>query len=184
MSLCLYFLTTPLYPTPLPRPFFIGPSLKAPFKNSFYLREEYKSASHKQKLIRNLQFRITLLALLNLIFCPAIFLYQLIYSFFSYTELLKNQPGVFGRRRWSLYGHWYMRDFNELEHEFSLRKNRAYKPSVKYMDLFLDPLLTILAKNVAFIAGSLLAVLVVLTILQEDLLTAHNVLKIITVLGE
>ena len=77
-----------------------------------------------------------------------------------------------------------MRDFNELEHEFSLRKNRAYKPSVKYMDLFLDPLLTILAKNVAFIAGSLLAVLVVLTILQEDLLTAHNVLKIITVLGE
>ena len=77
-----------------------------------------------------------------------------------------------------------MRDFNELEHEFALRRNRAYKPSVKYMDLFLDPLLTILAKNVAFIAGSLLAVLVVLTVIQEDLLTAHNVLKVITVLGE
>ena len=76
-----------------------------------------------------------------------------------------------------------MRDFNELEHEFELRRNRAYKHSVKYMDLFPNPLLTMFAKNLAFIAGSLFAVLVVLTIIQEDLLTAHNILKILTILG-
>ena len=76
-----------------------------------------------------------------------------------------------------------MRDFNELEHEFDLRLNRAYKPSVKYMDLFADPLMTILAKNVAFIAGSFFVVLLVMTVLQEDLLTAHNVLTVLTTLG-
>jgi autophagy-related protein 9 len=147
------------------------------------LREEYKSAAKKEELVRNLRFRITLLALLNFIFCPVIFLYQLLYSFFSYAELLKNQPGVFGRRRWSLYGRWYLRDFNELEHEFSMRLSRAYKPSVKYMDLFADPLMTLIAKNLAFIAGSLLAVLLVLTVIQEQLLTTNNVLTFITVLG-
>ena len=161
-----------------------GPSLRAPFKNSFYLREEYKSASNKHTLVQNLQFRITALALFNLIFCPVIFLYQILYSFFNYAELLKRQPGVFGRRRWSLYGRWHLRDFNELEHELSMRLNRAYKPSVKYMDLFPNPLVVIVARNVAFVAGSILAVLLVLTVIQEDLLTAHNVLTFMTLLGK
>lgn len=65
-----------------------------------------------------------------------------------------------------------------------MRLNRAYKPSVKYMDLFADPLVVIVAKNVAFISGSLLAVLLVLTVIQEDLLTAHNVLTVMTMLGK
>ena len=81
-----------------------GPSLKAPFKNSYYLREEYKSASKKAELVKNLRFRIALLALLNLVFCPVIFLYQVLYAFFSYAEIVKRQPGRFGKRRWSLYG--------------------------------------------------------------------------------
>ena len=67
---------------------------------------------------------------------------------------------------------------------FPYRLNRAYRPSVKYMDLFAHPIMTILAQNVAFVAGSLLAVLLVLTVIQEDLLTAHNVLTFITLLGE
>ena len=82
----------------------IGPSLKAPFKNSFYLRDEYKSASKKAELVKNLRFRIGLLALLNLIFCPVIFIYQLLYAFFSYAEIVKREPGSFGKRRWSMYG--------------------------------------------------------------------------------
>ena len=67
---------------------------------------------------------------------------------------------------------------------FPYRLNRAYRPSVKYMDLFAHPIMTILAQNVAFVTGSLLAVLLVLTVIQEDLLTAHNVLTFITLLGE
>ena len=38
-------------------------------------------------------------------------------------------------------------------------------------------------RNVVFFAGSLLGVLVVMTIIQEDLLTAHNMLVIISLLG-
>lgn len=161
-----------------------GSRLRAPFRNRFYLRDEYKSASNKHRLVQDLRNRIALLALINLVFCPIILLYQILYSFFSYAELLKRQPGVFGRRRWSLYGRIYLRDFNELDHELQLRLNRAYKPTVKYMDLFTHPVLIIIARNIAFIAGSLLAVLIVMTVIQEDLLTAHNVLTVITALGE
>ena len=39
-------------------------------------------------------------------------------------------------------------------------------------------------RNVTFLAGSLLAVLLVMTVIQEDLLTAQHVLTIITGLGE
>ncbi|CAI8026630.1 Autophagy-related protein 9A [Geodia barretti] len=160
---------------------FWGPG--APFRNSFYLHEDYKSASKKYELISKLRFRIGLLALLNLLFCPVIFLYQILFSFFHYAEILKRHPGVFGKRRWSLYGRYHLRDFNELDHELALRLNRAYTPSVKYMDLFTHPIVTIVAQNVAFVAGSVLAVLLVLTVIQEDLLTAHNVLTFITLLG-
>ena len=78
----------------------------------------------------------------------------------------------------------HLRDFNELEHEFKVRLNKAYKPSVKYMDLFTHPLLALFARNIAFFAGSILAVLLVLTVIQEDLLTAPNILKILTSLGK
>jgi autophagy-related protein 9 len=64
-----------------------------------------------------------------------------------------------------------------------MRLNRAYRPSVKYTDLFVNPIATVLARNVAFVSGSLLAVLFTLTVVQEDLLTAHNILTSITLLG-
>ena len=108
----------------------VGSRLGAPFRDRFYLRQEYKSASKKPQLVQKLRNRITLLAFLNLIFCPIILLYQILYSFFSYAELLKRQPGVFGRRRWSMYGRMNLRDFNELDHELLLRLNRAYEPTV------------------------------------------------------
>ena len=52
------------------------------------------------------------------------------------------------------------------------------------MDLFANPIMTLLAKNLSFIAGSLLAILLVFTVIQEQLLTTNHVLTVITVLGE
>lgn len=160
---------------------FWGPG--APFKNGYHLHEEYKTAAKKYELIKKLKFRISVLALINLLFSPFILLYQILYSFFSYAELLKRQPGVFGRRHWSLYGKIFLQHFNEVDHELIERLNRAYEPAVKYMDLFVQPVATLIARNIAFLASALLAVLLTLTVIQEDLLTAHNVLTTLTVLG-
>lgn len=84
---------------------------------------------------------------------------------------------------WSLYGRLYLRHFNELDHELNARLNRAYRPASKYMSMFTSPIMTVIAKNVAFVAGSILAVLLILTVYDEDVLTVEHVLTTITILG-
>ena len=67
------------------------------------------------------------------------------------------------------------RHFNELEHELMARLSRAYKPATYYMDSFVSPLFTVIARTVAFISGSVLAVLVLLTVWDEDVLNVEHV---------
>lgn len=133
----------------------------------------------------------------NFLFCPVILLWQILYLFFSYAELIKREPGSLGSRCWSLYGKMYLRHFNELDHEMNARLNRAYRPAAKYMDSFTSPLLTIVAesvafkfcvhlirkifyRNVGFVAGSIGAVLMVLTVIDEDVITVEHVLLLMT----
>ena len=73
------------------------------------------------------------------------------------------------------------RHFNELEHELLVRLSRAYKPATYYMDIFVSPLATVIARNVAFISGSVLAVLILLTVWDEDVLNVEHVSKIICI---
>ncbi|XP_016161153.1 PREDICTED: autophagy-related protein 9A-like [Ficedula albicollis] len=101
----------------------------------------------------------------------------------SYAEGLKRAPGSLGARRWSLYARHYLRHFNELGHELRARLGRGHAPATKYMDSFSSPLLAVLARHVGFFAGSVLAVLIVLTVYDEDVLTVQHILTAITLLG-
>nr|KAG5693795.1 hypothetical protein BaRGS_029425 [Batillaria attramentaria] len=114
---------------------FWGPG--APFENNWHLRNEYKNARNREMLAQQLSSRILWIGLANLVFSPVVFVWQIIYSFFRYAELIKRQPSIFGSRKW----------------------------------------------NVMFFAGAILAVLVCLTIVDEDVLNVEHVLTIITVCG-
>lgn len=97
--------------------------------------------------------------------------------------MIKREPGTLGTRTWSLYGKLYLRHFNELDHELNARLNRAYRPASKYMSIFTSPIMTVIAKNVTFIAGSVFVVLLLLTIYDEDVITVEHVLTTMTVMG-
>ena len=56
-----------------------------------------------------------------------------------------------------------------------VRLSRAYKPATYYMDIFVSPLATVIARNVAFISGSVLAVLLILTVWDEDVINVEHV---------
>ncbi|XP_015116924.1 autophagy-related protein 9A isoform X2 [Diachasma alloeum] len=155
----------------------------SPFENNWHLKEDYKKLNKRQELARALSKHILWVGIANLILCPVIVLWQILYSFFNYGELIKREPGTLGTRMWSLYGRLYLRHFNELDHELNARLNRAYRPASKYMSIFTSPVMTVLAKNVAFVAGSILAVLIILTVYDEDVLTVEHVLTTITCLG-
>ncbi|KAK5917009.1 hypothetical protein CgunFtcFv8_011936 [Champsocephalus gunnari] len=161
--------------------FFWGPG--SLFENEWSLKPEYKRGGNRLELADRLASRILWIGIANLLLCPVILVWQILYAFFSYTEVIKREPGSLGARCWSLYGRCYLRHFNELDHELMSRLSKGYKAASKYMNCFLSPLLTVVAKNVAFFAGSLLAVLIALTIYDEDVLAVEHVLSSITLLG-
>nr|XP_025968383.1 autophagy-related protein 9A-like [Dromaius novaehollandiae] len=146
------------------------------FQNKWNLQPQYKRAGPRLELAQRLARTMVLLGLANLLLCPLVLVWQVLYAFFSYAEVIKREPGSLGARRWSLYGRHYLRHFNELNHELQARLSRGYKPATKYMNSFASPLLAVLAKNVAFFAGSILAVLIVLTVYDEDVLTVQHIL--------
>ncbi|XP_037537692.1 autophagy-related protein 9B [Nematolebias whitei] len=153
------------------------------FQNKWNLHPKYKRSGNRLELAQQLSRVILLIGLANLLLCPFILVWQVLYAFFSYTEVIRREPGSLGARRWSLYGRLYLRHFNELNHELHGRLGRGYKPTSKYMNSFTSPLLTVLAKNVTFFSGSVLAVLIALTVYDEDVLTVQHILTAITVLG-
>ncbi|XP_077375796.1 autophagy-related protein 9B [Festucalex cinctus] len=153
------------------------------FQNKWNLHPKYKRSGNRLELAQQLSRVILLMGVANLLLCPFILVWQVLYAFFSYTEIIRREPGSLGARRWSLYGRLYLRHFNELNHELHGRLGRGYKPTSKYMNSFTSPLLTVLAKNVAFFSGSVLAVLIALTVYDEDVLTVQHILTAITVLG-
>lgn len=160
---------------------FWGPG--SPFQNKWNLHPKYKRASERLELARQLSRTILLAGMANLLLCPLVLVWQALYAFFSYAEAIKREPGSLGTHCWSLYGRLYLRHFNELDHELRERLSRAYRPAAKYMNSFNSPLLAVLARSAAFFAGSLLAVLVALTIYDEDVLAVQHVLTAGTALG-
>ncbi|XP_022080013.1 autophagy-related protein 9A-like isoform X2 [Acanthaster planci] len=155
----------------------------APFQNYWHLKEEYKRAAKREELARQLSKHILWIALANFVLCPFILLWQILYSFFNYVDLIKRDPSTLGTRRWSLYSRLYLRHFNELDHEFQARLNRGYRPAKKYMNSFNSNILAIICQNIAFFAGAILAVLVILVVYDEDVLTVEHVLTTTTLLG-
>lgn len=150
----------------------------SPFENSWHLREDYKKLTKRQELARSLSRNILYVGLVNLTFFPLILFWQILYFFFNYGELVKREPGVLAMRMWSSYGRLYLRHFNELDHELNSRLNRAFRPASKYMSMFTSPLMSVIAKNVQFITGSICVVFVSFTLWDEDFLTVKHVLAI------
>ncbi|KAK2562122.1 Autophagy-related protein 9A [Acropora cervicornis] len=140
---------------------FWGPG--SPFQNNWKLHEEYRNPANRFALSARLSRHIFWIGVANFILSPFILLWVILYSFFTYAEMVKRHPDSFGARKWSSYGRLFFRHFNELDHELdtrqvntimckkdeshlSTRLGKAYEPASKYMNLFVSPFLAIFAK--------------------------------------
>ncbi|XP_065340573.1 autophagy-related protein 9A [Cloeon dipterum] len=160
---------------------FYGPW--APFENNWHLKEDYKKVAKRKDLAETLSRSILYAGIINLMLCPMILLWQVLHTFFSYAEAIKRDPSSLGMRSWSYYGRLYFRHFNELDHELHARLTRAYRPAAKYMDSFVSPLGTIIAQNLAFVVGSIGAVILALSAYDQDVLLVDHVLTILSICG-
>ena len=156
----------------------------SPFDSSWHLRDDYRRAENRDRLAQGLRQRAAFLGVINFVFLPIIFLWQLLYLFLSYTQLIRKDPTWLGARRWSHYGKLYGRLFNELDHQLEGRMQRAYPHARSYMQSFpTHPLLIIFARGCLFFSSSILAVLFILTFIDNEVVRVDGMLTFMTCLG-
>jgi autophagy-related protein 9 len=81
----------------------------------------------------------------------------------------QRNPGSLGAREWTPVATWRLREFNELNHFFERRKTLAKRYTDEYLDQFPKDKTAQLARFVSFLAGSALAVLGLVTVIDSEL---------------
>lgn len=85
------------------------------FEKNWKLKHDVKSSISRQCMAHQFAIRCKIWALVNLMLLPLIFLWQVLYLFFTYAEVLKRDPSMlFGSRNWSPYSRLLCRHLNEL----------------------------------------------------------------------
>lgn len=67
--------------------FFLCCSAGSLFENEWSLKPEYKRGGNRLELADRLASRILWIGIANLLLCPVILVWQILYAFFSYTEV-------------------------------------------------------------------------------------------------
>ncbi|CAH0477870.1 unnamed protein product [Peronospora belbahrii] len=137
--------------------------------------------------VEMLKKRFMVAGVLNFVLSPFILLYRLSRFFFlAAQEWQTNRVYYFGTRRWSAYAIWRFREYNELPHVLDARMARSYSLADHYLSMFPAGSLAIIAGGVSFCASSLMAVLVLVSLLEESVLLqttlfGHELLWYLTV---
>lgn len=100
-----------------------------------------------------------------------------IYFFMRHAEDFRSGRSFPFEREWTPYAKWMFREYNELPHNFTgrLRRGRLEARSLLAHTDTSAPLFDALKRCVKYIAGSLLAVLVVLAIIDDTSLLAVQI---------
>eukprot|EP01087_Luapelamoeba_hula_P009645 TRINITY_DN250_c0_g3_i2.p1 TRINITY_DN250_c0_g3~~TRINITY_DN250_c0_g3_i2.p1 ORF type:complete len:488 (+),score=30.80 TRINITY_DN250_c0_g3_i2:521-1984(+) len=145
------------------------------FKSSI-LSPDVLHPDKKEAVAARLRWRFRALGVLSLIFCPFVLAFLLLYLFFRYGEEIKNRPSnTLGSRQWSPLAKWKFREFNELPHAFEARMTGSEDVAEHYVTQFQSHVLTILARLGSFVLGSIVAVLIVAAIVDDDILTTSHI---------
>lgn len=147
------------------------------------LKEEYKSEDNIEYLSRQMEKHVAWYGLMNLVLMPFTFIYQILYSFFLISELIKKNPDTLGMRRYSNYGRYRVRHFNELNHDLDARLNRSHIDANAYMNQFFSPLMKVVASNIRFMVGAVGLTLTGLTMWDEDVIQIEHLLTVIAGCG-
>ncbi|KAJ3336080.1 autophagy protein atg9 [Gonapodya sp. JEL0774] len=131
----------------------------------------------RKAVVEGLQRRFRVMAVLNLLFAPFVFVFMVLYFFFENAEEYYKNPAALGTRTWTPLARWKFRTFNELPHYFTTRINRSHPLALAYLGDFPNWHNVILARFVAFVTGSFAAVLTIASLIDEDLLLRFEITK-------
>eukprot|EP00842_Homolaphlyctis_polyrhiza_P005352 jgi/Hompol1/5818/HPOL_004766-RA len=139
------------------------------FDEKGMFRKRFLKESQRTRLAEGLVKRFQIMAIVNLVFSPFMLIFLMLYSVFKYAEEYQKNPSGLGARQYSPFAWWKFREFNELPHLLQQRLYRSSDAANMYIRQFPKEYLIIIAKFVSFIAGSLGAILLGLTLFEEEL---------------
>lgn len=119
-----------------------------------------------EALARNLR----LLGLANLVLVPPVLIFVALYFFMRHAEEFRSQRASPFQRQWTDYAHWTFREYNELPHEFNARMCAAQAAAEAYVHCTTpsSPVLKSVQRCVKFIAGSVLAALLLVALWDDS----------------
>ena len=131
--------------------------------------------------ITALERRFFVVGLIHLALLPFMLIFMIIHFFLQNAQQFHSSRSYMGPRQWSPLALWTFREFNELPHIFEDRINRSYAPANEYLKLFYNPYIAVIARFVAYITGSFIAVLLLISVLSEGvvlyvIIADHNLL--------
>ncbi|KAI9500731.1 autophagy protein Apg9-domain-containing protein [Coemansia spiralis] len=133
------------------------------------LRRRFLRESNRAILSEGLRRRFKFMAIINMMFAPFLVVFLVLYSFFRYFEELYNEPGTIMSRAFTPYAKYKFRNFNEVPHSFRRRLSSAHPKATLYLSQFRNDALISVARFVAFVAGSFMALLLALTVVDNEL---------------
>eukprot|EP00475_Leptophrys_vorax_P009260 TRINITY_DN16126_c0_g2_i1.p1 TRINITY_DN16126_c0_g2~~TRINITY_DN16126_c0_g2_i1.p1 ORF type:complete len:521 (+),score=120.48 TRINITY_DN16126_c0_g2_i1:292-1854(+) len=129
------------------------------FSSDFSIQESFISNA------TNLQRRLKLLGLTNLILMPFILLFLSIFFFLKHFEsFYSNRSDLLAGERsrtWTPLARWLMREFNELPHVFGARidSSETHTLAQQFIKQFPNFVLAMIGRLVSYISGSIVGVL-------------------------
>ncbi|RHY49547.1 hypothetical protein DYB38_006002 [Aphanomyces astaci] len=119
----------------------------------------------------DLKKRLVTVGMVNLFLTPFLLLFRSIQFFLlGAQEWSVNRTTYLSSRRWSPLALWTFREYNELPHVFDARIQAAAPLAEAYLGLFPSGLVSIIASGVAFLAGSIMAVLIFVSLVEESII--------------
>lgn len=142
------------------------------FGSDLRVRQEFHNANmiKRAELTDQLKRRITFVVCLNIFLLPFVTTFVALYAVFRYGEEFYKNPGAITTRQWSLAARWYFREFNEMPHVLDERLNRSTKHAMNYIEQFPAGAIDGIARAFAFIVGSIVISLFVISAINEKTL--------------
>ena len=121
--------------------------------------------------------RLLIVFLINLVTLPFSLYVILIYNIINYGENIYNNPSFLFNRIWTTKAKWRLKFYNELPHEFDKRILKLSDNVNTIINSNQNREFHNIFKFINFVLGSLFVMLVILTIINEDILTKCEIFE-------
>ncbi|KAK0610478.1 autophagy protein Apg9-domain-containing protein [Bombardia bombarda] len=152
------------------------------FDEKGQVNQEFLRSDRRGILSHKLRGRFMFAGVMILVLSPFVAGYLVVVYFLTYYHEVQKNPSVLSSRTYTPLAEWKFREFNELPHLFRKRLDMSHPFATHYIDQFPKVKTEMVAKTVAFVAGSLATVLAVASVFDPELFLGFEITHDRTVL--